>query len=244
MARADFSFVDFRPGSAEKTDLSDSDLNHLDAQDASFRGAILGNADLSVVRFGDETVRLWEADSGRMVNTLAGHKNWSRSVAWSPDGQRLASGSSDQTVRLWDAASGRLLNTLTGHENWVNSVAWSPDGQRLALAFSRGLLEIWDIQSDSPRPLIRLYQAPNGSGFAATPDGYVSGPPEALEYVRFGDGWGALRPYRRAGASFPRKSRCRAEAGAAESSGAEATPEIGKNLPRHCWELFYLERVG
>ena len=51
------------------------------------------------------------------------------------------------------------------------------------------MLEIWDVQSNPPRPLVRLYQTPNGSGFAATPDGYVAGPPEALEYVRFGDGW-------------------------------------------------------
>ena len=60
----------------------------------------------------------------------------------------------------------------------------------LAISFGLGFIEIWNLAADPPRPLGRLYQTPNGSGFAATPDDeYVSGPPEALEYVRFGDGW-------------------------------------------------------
>ncbi|HSG38316.1 MAG TPA: hypothetical protein VLE27_01660, partial [Thermoanaerobaculia bacterium] len=51
-----------------------------------------------------------------------------------------------------------------------------------------GFNEIWDLEAQPPRPLIRLYHTP-GSGFAITPDGYVAGPPEALEHVRFGSGW-------------------------------------------------------
>jgi hypothetical protein len=67
--------------------------------------------------------------------------------------------------------------------------AWSSDGLRLALSSELGFIEIWDIEADPPRPLVRLYHVPGGSGLAATPDGYISGPPEALELVRFGDGW-------------------------------------------------------
>ena len=54
-------------------------------------------------------------------------------VAFSPDGTRIASGSSDDTVRVWDAASGQPIGpSLTGHTDWVFDVAFSPDGTRIA----------------------------------------------------------------------------------------------------------------
>ena len=54
------------------------------------------------------------------------------SVAYSPDGKSLASGSYDNTVRVWEAATGKLLLTLEGHADGVNSVAYKPDGKSLA----------------------------------------------------------------------------------------------------------------
>ncbi len=55
-------------------------------------------------------------------------------MAFSPDGQRLASAGHDRTVKVWDAGTGQEIRTLTGHAGGVLSVAFSPDGQRLASA--------------------------------------------------------------------------------------------------------------
>ena len=62
----------------------------------------------------DNTVKLWEARSGKLLRTLEGHKRV-MSVAFDPQGGTLASGSDDKTVKLWEARSGKLLRTLEGH---------------------------------------------------------------------------------------------------------------------------------
>jgi WD40 repeat protein len=64
-------------------------------------------------------------------------------VAWSPDGARLATGSYDETAKVWEADSGRLLVTLSSHSGGVNGVAWSPDGDRLATACYDKTTTVW-----------------------------------------------------------------------------------------------------
>lgn len=79
----------------------------------------------------DNTVKLWEARSGKLLRTLEGHKAELRSVAFDPQDGMLASGSSDKTVKLWGARSGKLLHTLEGHTDSVVAVAFSRDGRLL-----------------------------------------------------------------------------------------------------------------
>ncbi|KAM7190941.1 hypothetical protein V8F33_009174 [Rhypophila sp. PSN 637] len=88
-----------------------------------------------------------EGDWNACLQTLEGHSDWVWSVAFSPDGQRLASGSEDQTIKIWDPASSQCLQTLEGHSRRVQSVAFSPDGQRLASGSDDRTIKIWDPAS-------------------------------------------------------------------------------------------------
>ena len=69
---------------------------------------------------GDNTVRLWEVASGKLLRTLEGHKDAVLSVVFYLSGRTLASGSGDNTVRLWEVASGKLLRHSKGtRTTWV-----------------------------------------------------------------------------------------------------------------------------
>ncbi|MGO9446027.1 MAG: WD40 repeat domain-containing protein, partial [Thiobacillaceae bacterium] len=67
------------------------------------------------------------------------------SVAFSPDGQRIATGSDDDTAKVWDSASGTELLTFKGHRGWVTSVAFSPDGHRIATGSYDGTAKVWEV---------------------------------------------------------------------------------------------------
>jgi DNA-binding beta-propeller fold protein YncE len=95
------------------------------------------------------SVRGWEYDhlrdlERRTAMSLKGHTHGVTSVAWSPDGKRVATASWDHTASVWDAATGQETLTLKGHTGFVTSVAWSPDGKRVATASSDNTARVWD----------------------------------------------------------------------------------------------------
>ena len=85
------------------------------------------------------------APTWRCVHTLVGHSNAVTSVAFSPDGATLASGSEDKTIEMWKLDAGKRWYTLTGHSDWVTCVAFSPDGATLASGGRDKMIHIWDL---------------------------------------------------------------------------------------------------
>jgi WD40 repeat protein/serine/threonine protein kinase len=89
----------------------------------------------------------WQLLTHLDLKTLRGHLDAVSSVAFSPDGQRIVTGSWDQTAKVWEAASGKELRTLKGHSAQVSSVAFSPDGQRVVTGSYDGTAKVWEAAS-------------------------------------------------------------------------------------------------
>jgi len=129
----------------------------------------------------DQTIKLWQLETGQLIDTLTGHSSTVTSLAFSPDGQTLASSSAfpDGTIKLWNLSTMRLLRTLQENSLIVLfawSIAFSPDGETLASGFNsdltviRGPVKLWRL------PTGELLHTLNGHTWgvwsvAFTPDG-------------------------------------------------------------------------
>lgn len=132
---------------------SDNAIKIWDIASGAQRKSLRGNA--YAVRFSTDgnliagatpqSIIVWDVASGTQLFSLNGHTRTITSVAISPDGKTIASGSQDHTVKLWDVTSKAQIRSLT-HPDEVMSVAFSPDGKWLV---SAGLktIKIWDVMN-------------------------------------------------------------------------------------------------
>jgi WD40 repeat protein len=120
----------------------------------------------------DGTVRLWEASSGKQLDTLR-HPNqgvwW---VTWSPDGKSLAS-SAGHVVYIWNAKKAKLKHTLEGHKRNVGRLAWSPDGTKLATGSNDNTYRIWKTATGKVVRIIQGKEVSYADFLAWSPDGRV-----------------------------------------------------------------------
>jgi WD40 repeat protein len=131
-------------------------------------------------------VHLWEAATGVRLRLLSlpehdldatGHLMGVLSLAWSPDGKYIASGSY-KIVQIWNAATGAKLTSYLGHTSGVTSVAWSPDGKYIASG-SRDL-QVWEAMSTKlvsygphARGVYKVIWSPGGSRIATLSSGGI-----------------------------------------------------------------------
>jgi WD40 repeat protein len=89
-------------------------------------------------------IKIWDPKRGKALVTLEGHSNSVATVAFSPDGRTLVSGSDDQTVKVWDVNTWKNTVTLKGHSKEVWCVSYSSDGKLLACGSADGTVNIWE----------------------------------------------------------------------------------------------------
>jgi WD40 repeat protein len=115
-----------------------SDISHSDFSHLVVRQAYLKQMPLHSVNFtgADLSGSLFAEKLGSILT-----------IAFSPDGKRLATGDTDSCIRLWNVATGEQIATCLGHEDWVRGIAFSPDGQMLASGSEDKTIRLWQVES-------------------------------------------------------------------------------------------------
>lgn len=105
--------------------------------------AVTPNKKLVISASADNSLIVWDIESGKKLHTLEGHTGPVKSVKVSPDGTQAISGSADGTVKIWNLEQGTLLQTFSGHTAGVNVVAITPNGEQVISGSLDGLVKVW-----------------------------------------------------------------------------------------------------
>ena len=96
---------------------------------------------------GDGTVLIWDAKTGRVLQSCVGHTLEVHRLAFHPMGSQLASASDDRSVKVWDTTNGQEIVSLSSPTQGLLSVAYSPNGRLLASACKDGTVQVWETRS-------------------------------------------------------------------------------------------------
>jgi WD40 repeat protein len=105
----------------------------------------------------DETLKMWDVETGRLIKSFTGHEAGVNSVFLSPDSRWIVSGSDDETVKLWEVETGSFIKSFTGHESRVNSVFLSPDNWWIISGSSDKTVKLWEVETGR---LIKTFTVP------------------------------------------------------------------------------------
>ena len=172
-------YADLTGAPLDGADLSNADLSFARLLGADLRGAKLSGARFRAAKLVGaqldpralEGVEHFGAalPSPSRVDAQAAASSPCRSVAYSPDGDLIASAHDDASVRLWDVSTGRPVRVIHEHDGKVNAVAWSPSGRKLASASDDGSVRVWDVATG--RELSHIRRRDRVRAVAWSPDG-------------------------------------------------------------------------
>ncbi|WP_163664561.1 NB-ARC domain-containing protein [Adonisia turfae] len=148
----DFSSLTLRQAHLRGIAIHNLNLSNSHLVHASFTqmfGVILAAAfspDGELIATADNrNIQLWQIKNWQHIATFKGHINWIWSLAFSPNGKYLASGSGDATIRIWDINQQKCLHTFNDHTNRIRSITFSPNSQFIASGSEDHTIRIWDI---------------------------------------------------------------------------------------------------
>jgi WD40 repeat protein len=135
-------------------------LLHSIASKHSNQFTIAGTRGQLIVAVNDvhNVLDIWDMNTGIKLHSLPGHTTYVDTLATTPDGKQVVTGSRDYTIKIWDVESGILIRTLAGHKDWVNVAVITPDGRRIisgagdsgkgnSLNSKDNTIKIWDLES-------------------------------------------------------------------------------------------------
>ncbi|MFM7369091.1 MAG: WD40 repeat domain-containing protein, partial [Sphaerospermopsis kisseleviana] len=94
----------------------------------------------------DNTLNVWDLETGTKIHTLIGHNKRVRAAAITPDGTKAVSASNDNILKVWDLDTGTEISTLTGHNHFVRVIAITPDGKKAVSSSDDNTLKLWDLE--------------------------------------------------------------------------------------------------
>jgi WD40 repeat protein len=121
--------------------------------------AISPNGKYIVSGSDDETIKLWDLNTGRLVRSFEGHTDEVWSVAITPNGKYIVSGSRDNTIKLWDINTGKLIRSFKGHVEPVQVVVITQNGKYIVSGSDDKTIKLWDIKTGR---LVRSFEGHKG----------------------------------------------------------------------------------
>ncbi|GCA83027.1 protein TolB [Microcystis aeruginosa NIES-2522] len=135
----------------------------------------------------DNTIKLWNVETGQEIRTLKGHHGNVTSVNFSPDGKTLVSGSWDRTIKLWNVETGQEIRTLKGHDSDVESFNFSPDGKTLVSGSWDGTIKLWNGSTGQEIRTLKGHDS-DVESFNFSPDGKTLVSGSGDKTIRFWNG--------------------------------------------------------